>query len=76
MAMSAEGELRDTVEQFTNCRILRDHCISHEDLWVRNGIILNPEKLFYEEQVQADIQIDCNGAIIAPGFIDVQINGK
>lgn len=47
-----------------------------EDLWVREGKILNPEKLFFDEKGSADIQLDCKGSIIAPGFIDVQINGK
>ncbi|KFU95241.1 Putative N-acetylglucosamine-6-phosphate deacetylase, partial [Chaetura pelagica] len=46
-----------------------------EDLWVREGKILNPEKLFFDEKGSADIQLDCKGSIIAPGFIDVQING-
>ncbi|KAM6962449.1 N-acetylglucosamine-6-phosphate deacetylase [Aplochiton taeniatus] len=46
-----------------------------EDLWVRDGRILDPEKLFYDEEGFADIRVDCEGCIIAPGFIDVQING-
>lgn len=61
--------------QFTNCRILRDHKIHREDFWVRNGKIINPEKIFFDEKSKADTQIDCNGFIIAPGFIDLQING-
>lgn len=47
-----------------------------EDLWVREGKILNPEKLFFDEKGSADIQLNCKDSIIAPGFIDVQINGK
>lgn len=62
--------------QFVNCQLLRDHQLIVDDLWVRNGKILNPEKLFFDEKVTADIQINCKGNIIAPGFIDVQINGK
>lgn len=50
-------------------------CPSREDLWVREGKILNPEKLFFEEKGSADVQLDCKDSIIAPGFIDVQING-
>ncbi|KFP97371.1 Putative N-acetylglucosamine-6-phosphate deacetylase, partial [Haliaeetus albicilla] len=46
-----------------------------EDLWVRDGKILNPEKLFFDEKGSADIQLDCKDSIITPGFIDVQING-
>lgn len=61
--------------KFRNCRLLRGHQIVIDDLWVRNGKILNPERLFYDEQTLADVNIDCNGLILAPGFIDVQING-
>ncbi|XP_008415421.1 N-acetylglucosamine-6-phosphate deacetylase [Poecilia reticulata] len=61
--------------QFTNCRILREHKLQREDLWVRDGKILDPEKLFFDEQGYADRRLDCGGAIVAPGFIDVQING-
>uniref|UniRef100_A0A8C5X9W8 N-acetylglucosamine-6-phosphate deacetylase n=1 Tax=Malurus cyaneus samueli TaxID=2593467 RepID=A0A8C5X9W8_9PASS len=63
------------IVQFTNCRILRDHQLQREDLWVREGKILNPEKLFFDEKGSADIQLDCKDSIITPGFIDVQING-
>lgn len=62
--------------QFKNCRILRNHKIYWDDLWVRDGKIVDPEKIFFDERKPADIQIDCQGNIIAPGFIDVQINGK
>lgn len=64
------------IKQFTDCRILRDHKIIKEDLWVRDGKILNPEKIFFDERKNADVKISCKGAIIAPGFIDIQINGS
>lgn len=62
------------------CRVLgRRHephpSLRREDLWVREGRILDPEKLFFEERLVADQQRDCGGCILAPGFIDVQING-
>lgn len=63
------------ITQFVNCRILRDHELQREDLWVREGRILDPEKLFFDEQGYADKRVDCGGSLIAPGFIDVQING-
>jgi N-acetylglucosamine-6-phosphate deacetylase len=62
--------------QFKNCQILRDHAVITEDFWVRNGKIVDPEKVFFGEKISADVQIDCKGALIAPGFIDLQINGK
>lgn len=62
--------------QFVNCKILRNHEIVKEDLWVRNGIIVNPEKIFFDEKIKADTKINCNDALISPGFIDIQLNGK
>lgn len=64
-----------SITQFVNCRILRDHQLQREDLWVREGRILDPEKLFFDEKGFADERVDCEGSIVAPGFIDVQING-
>lgn len=61
--------------QFINCRILRNHKICREDLWVRNGVFINPEKVFFDEKIQADRKVDCNGSIISAGFIELQING-
>lgn len=66
----------DVTVQFTNCNILRNHAIIKEDLWVRNGKIINPEKVFFDEKLQSSKQVDCEGALVAPGFIDVQINGQ
>jgi N-acetylglucosamine-6-phosphate deacetylase len=70
------GVKSDRLLQFRNCQILRDHAIITEDFWVRNGKIVDPEKVFFDEKISADIQIDCKGALIAAGFIDLQINGK
>nr|CAG4651830.1 EOG090X06GX [Triops cancriformis] len=66
---------KGVVIQFRNCCILRNHQIIREDLWTRNGKIINPEPLFFDEKISADVQIDCHNALIAPGFIDLQING-
>jgi N-acetylglucosamine-6-phosphate deacetylase len=64
------------VIQFWNCRLLRNHKLIEDDLWIRDGIILDPYVVFFDENVSADVKIDCKGLIIAPGYIDVQINGK
>jgi N-acetylglucosamine-6-phosphate deacetylase len=71
-SLSSSGKLI----KFKNCRILRDHKIVREYLWVRDKKIINPEKIFFDEKKSAHITIDCNNAIIAPGFIELQINGK
>ncbi|KAL1376078.1 hypothetical protein pipiens_017094 [Culex pipiens pipiens] len=61
--------------QFRNCRLLRNHQLVVDDLWVRAGKVIDPEKVFFDEKQQAHVQVDCGGAILAPGFIDLQING-
>ncbi|KAK2587018.1 hypothetical protein KPH14_010980 [Odynerus spinipes] len=63
------------LKQFYNCQILRDGKIMTEDLWIRDGKIVNPERIFYDEKILPDIRIDCHGALISPGYIDLQING-
>ena len=62
--------------QFVNCRILRNHKIVNEDLWLKNGIIQDPQKIFYEQKVVSDIVVNCKGLYLFPGFIDLQINGN
>lgn len=44
-------------------------------MWVRGGVIIDPINLFYEEKKAPDVTVDCRGLIVAPGFIDIQING-
>ncbi|KAG0717198.1 N-acetylglucosamine-6-phosphate deacetylase [Chionoecetes opilio] len=61
--------------KYTNCRLVRAGAIVRDDLWVRGGRIVNPEPVFFDEQVQADATVDCSDALICPGFIDIQING-
>lgn len=68
--------MSEEIIQFHNCLILRDGDILREDLWTRGGKIINPEPVFFDEKGYADVKIDCHGLLIAPGFIDVQVNGK
>lgn len=46
-----------------------------DDLWIRGERIIDPEAHFFNEKTLPDIVIDCGGAIVSPGFIDVQLNG-
>lgn len=71
--MSSNSQI---INRFYNCKILRYGKILVEDLWVREGIIVDPEKLFYDEKVKPGLEFDCQGALISPGYIDIQINGK
>lgn len=68
--------MTEILTQFKNCSLVRGHKIVKDDLWVRNGKIIDPEKVFFDEKTTADIVIDCQNALIAPGFIDIQINGN
>ena len=63
--------------KFTNCKLTIDGNLKEQDLWIDTvkGQIVDPQKVFYDERRPADQIIDLGGKIIAPGFIDVQING-
>lgn len=65
----------EKIYQYRNCVLLHNGNLIKDDLWVRDGTILNPEKLFFGEKKAAHVQIDCKGAIICAGYIDIQING-
>lgn len=69
-------EKKIVLKQFFNCQILRNGQILKEDLWIRNGKIIDPEKIFYDEKIVPDFMIDCHSALISPGYIDLQVNGK
>lgn len=64
-----------TLFRFRNCTLIRDHALITDDLWVRHGKIINPESIFFDERIRADVEYDCRGIFIAPGYIDLQING-
>lgn len=56
------------VARYVNGLVLRGHELKQEDLWVSGGQIVAP-------QPHADEEVDVHGLIIAPGYIDIQING-
>lgn len=70
--------------KLTNCRLLRNHAITEDDLWWSLGdgghaTIINPQMNFWsaarQNEVAADHEFDCKGLILCAGFIDLQING-
>ncbi|KAJ1894156.1 N-acetyl-glucosamine-6-phosphate deacetylase [Kickxella alabastrina] len=63
------------ITQFYNCRILKDHKLTDDYLYVQGGKIIDPEKMFWDAKRKPDVRIDCKGCIVSPGYIDVQING-
>eukprot|EP00474_Spongospora_subterranea_P006604 CRZ07062.1 hypothetical protein [Spongospora subterranea] len=68
--------------RLVNLRLLRDGMIIDEpgtELWMQNGKIIDEYHRWWssksQDQFHADSVIDCGGGIVAPGFIDIQING-
>lgn len=67
-----KGDLSGKLIQFINCRSLHDDKITRDDVWVENGRIIDGSVIFYDRRQSADLQVDCEGHILSPGFIDIQ----
>lgn len=65
------------ITKFTNGLQLKDGQLSDGDLWVssESGKIISSQSAFYSSGRTEDEVIDLKGEIIAPGFIEVQLNG-
>jgi N-acetylglucosamine-6-phosphate deacetylase len=57
------------VTRYYNGKVLRNHRLIEEDFWIHGEKIVAPASA-------ADREIDLMGKIIAPGYIDLQINGS
>jgi len=71
---------RPLITKFTNVTLLRNHSLVVDDLWVQSGRIIDPISRFWDahnrdEALAADVVVDCKGLILAPGYIDLQLNG-
>ena len=65
----------ETYVQLTNGRIVQGDDIIHQDIWINtiSGKICDrPQDATNPSDIRA---VDLHGSIVAPGFIDVQING-
>ncbi|EFI28127.1 n-acetylglucosamine-6-phosphate deacetylase [Coprinopsis cinerea okayama7 len=63
---------------FTNCFLAQeDGSLAKKDLWIdeMNGLIVDPNKTFFERKLRPDRTIDLDGNILSPGLLDIQING-
>jgi N-acetylglucosamine-6-phosphate deacetylase len=63
--------------KFTNCRLAVNGRLVEKDLWIDStkGVIIDSQKCFYDDLAIPDRIINLGGKIIAPGYIDIQING-
>ena len=64
--------------RFCDSYALKRRQLVKEDVWIKQGIIVDPQKLFYQHcssNSNSIHNINCSGCIISPGFIDLQING-
>ncbi|KAI8099085.1 uncharacterized protein BX664DRAFT_377192 [Halteromyces radiatus] len=60
-----------------NAKLLKHHqLVENEYLWFQNGQIVDAEQVFFEQRKEPDEIIDAQGCIVAPGFLDLQINGS
>lgn len=57
-----------SITRLTNARLIREAAIVEEDLWIRDGVITAATSLPHQT-------FDAQGCFLAPGFIDLQING-
>ena len=68
--------MTDYITKIQNCRLIRDGQIVHDDvLFIQSGKIVDAQSHFYRMGSKPSKIIDAQGLIIAPGYIDVQING-
>ncbi len=57
-----------SVTKFFNGRIVQEEGLFEKDIFVQQGKFIHP-------QSSADFEIDLKGAILSPGYIDLQLNG-
>ena len=71
------GGPKSHIIKFVNCRLVKGDELVDEDLWIssKTGKIIQSQIAFYQHQTIPDEIIDLQGRILAPGFIDVQLNG-
>ncbi|KAI3381269.1 hypothetical protein SNEBB_003661 [Seison nebaliae] len=73
---TSKSKVRTTkIVEYYNGYVLRDGYFRYDKLIVKNGKIMDPRELFFSEKKLATERVDLKGGLIAPGFIDVQING-
>lgn len=74
---SAASPRSSGITKLTNCRLVRGDALVWEDVWVSSatGRILRSQEAFYDAHAMPDETVDLGGRIVAPGFIECQLNG-
>ncbi|OQR92274.1 n-acetylglucosamine-6-phosphate deacetylase [Achlya hypogyna] len=71
--------LSDSTLKIENVRVLRGGKLVPTFLWVENGKIMDPQARFWRASTAPEYGpqrvVDGRGLIVAPGFLDIQING-
>lgn len=58
-----------------NARVLKHHqLVPDESVWFRSGVIQDAADLFWQGEIPTR-RINAHGLILAPGYIDLQVNG-
>ena len=78
-ARPAKRSGAERVLRISNVRILRGERLVAEDLWIKGDRFIDPQQRFWSASTADDFDpdeiINGQGMIVAPGFIDLQING-
>lgn len=75
-ALAVSKPFEQLLVQFYNVRLATPDGLVEGELWMQQGKIVDPQARFWQREVTAaDCRIDCEGLILAPGFIDTQIYG-
>lgn len=65
--------------KLTNVKVVRNGKLIEEDLWIRNGKILDGAREFWSsssyKEFHADVVRNGRGAVVVPGFVELQLNG-
>lgn len=59
----------------TETLVLRNGCVLSGDRLVKRNLAVAGGLISFEEPDRVDVVIDAEGWLVAPGFIDLQING-
>lgn len=72
----ASSATEGKVIKIINARLLLQHeLVENTYLWLRDGKIVDPQELFFNDHREPDQIIDAQNAIVVPGYLDLQING-